>query len=117
MLHHKKARKLGRTMTTRNALLKSLAISLIKHGKIKTTEAKAKELRKFIEPLVTIAKRGDVSARRLVASRLTNDAVQTKKLVSEIAPRYKDTPGGYTRIIKTKTRLIDSAKQAVIEFV
>lgn len=121
MLHHKKAKKLGRTKTTRNALLKSLAVSLIKHGKIQTTEAKAKELRKFIEPLVTIAKKADgssgVTARRLIASRLTNNIIQTKKLVSEIAPRYKDTPGGYTRIIKTKTRLVDSAKQAVIEFV
>lgn len=117
MLHAKKARKFGRVKGVRSALLRSLAVSLIKHGKIQTTEAKAKELRKFIEPLVTIAKKGDVTARRLIASRLDNNVPQVKKLVSEIAPKFKDTPGGYTRIIKTPTRLKDSAKMAVIEFV
>lgn len=117
MLHAKKARKFGRVKSVREALLKSLAVSLIKHGKISTTEAKAKELRKFIEPLVTIARKGGVAASRLVASRLTNNILETKKLVSEIAPKYKDVAGGYTRIIKIKTRLKDSAKRAVIEFV
>lgn len=117
MLHAKKARKLGRTKSVRSALLKSLAVSLIKHGKIQTTEAKAKELRKFIEPLVTKAKLGGVEQRRLISSRLDNNLTETKKLVDVIAPKYKGVPGGYTRIIKTSTRLKDSAAMAVIEFV
>ena len=117
MLHAKKARKFGRVKSVRTALLRGLAVSLIKHGKIQTTEAKAKELRKFIEPMVTIAKKGDVAARRLISSRLDNNLTEVKKLVTEIAPKFKDTPGGYTRIIKTPTRLKDSAKMAVIEFV
>lgn len=117
MLHAKKARKFGRVKGVRSALMKGLAVSLIKHGKIQTTEAKAKELRKFIEPLVTIAKKGGVENRRLIASRLDNNEIETKKLVDIVAVKYKDTPGGYTRIIKTPTRLKDSAKMAVIEFV
>ena len=122
MRHAKKERKFGREKNVRNALLRGLAISLIKHGKIETTEAKAKELRKFVEPLVTIAKKattndGKVTASRLVSSRLVNNRIEVKKLVNEIAPKYVTTPGGYTRIIKTGTRLSDSAKMAVIEFV
>jgi large subunit ribosomal protein L17 len=117
MLHAKKARKFGRTKQVRNALLKSLAVSLIKHGKIQTTEAKAKELRKFIEPLVTKAKVGGISEKRLISSRLSNNLTETKKLVDVIAPKYKSVSGGFTRIIKTSTRLGDSAKMAVIEFV
>jgi len=117
MLHAKKERKFGRVKGVRTALLRGLAVSLIKHGKIQTTEAKAKELRKFVEPLVTIAKKGTIADRRLVASRLDNNVPEVKKLFAEIAPKFKNTPGGYTRIIKTKTRLKDSAKLAVIEFV
>lgn len=117
MLHAKKARKFGRTKSVRGALLKGLAVSLIKHGKIQTTEAKAKELRKFIEPLVTKAKVGGVEQRRLIASRLDNNKPETKKLVDVIAPKYKDVNGGFTRIIKTPTRVKDSAKMAVIEFI
>lgn len=121
MLHAKKAKKLGRTKGVRTALLRGLAVSLIKHGKIQTTEAKAKELRKFIEPLVTMAKNAEgekrVSASRILASRLDNNVIEVKKLISEIAPKFKSVPGGYTRIIKTPTRVKDSAKMAVIEFV
>ena len=117
MLHAKKARKFGRVKGVRNALLKGLAVSLIKHGKIQTTEAKAKSLRMFIEPLVTKAKIGGVAQRRLISSRLNNNIPETKKLVDVLAPKYKDVAGGYTRIIKTPTRLKDSAKMAVIEFV
>ncbi len=117
MLHAKNARKFGRVKSVRNALLKGLAVSLIKHGKIQTTEAKAKSLRTFIEPLVTKAKLATVESRRLISSRLDNNDSETKKLVDVIAPKYKDVAGGYTRIIKTKTRLKDSAKMAVIEFV
>lgn len=117
MLHAKKARKLGRTKQVRTALMRSLAISLIKYGKIETTEAKAKELRKFIEPLVTLSKKGGVETKRLVAARLGNNINETKKLVDVVAPKYKTVSGGYTRIIKTTTRVKDSAKLAVIEFV
>jgi large subunit ribosomal protein L17 len=117
MLHGKKAKKFGREKGVRVALLRSLAISLIKNGKIETTEAKAKELRKFVEPLVTIAKKGEVAGRRLVASRLGNNETETKKLFVDVAPKYKEVAGGYTRIIKLKARLKDSAKLAVIEFV
>lgn len=117
MLHAKKARKFGRTKQVRTALMRSLAIALIKNGKIQTTEAKAKELRKFIEPLVTIAKKGGIEGKRLVASRLGNNVAETKKLVDVVAPKYKTVAGGYTRIIKTTTRVKDSAKLAVIEFV
>jgi replicative DNA helicase Mcm len=91
MLHAKKAKKLGRTKGVRTALLRGLAVSLIKHGKIQTTEAKAKELRKFIEPLVTMAKNAEgekrVSASRILASRLDNNVIEVKKLISEIAPK------------------------------
>lgn len=118
MLHAKKTRKFGREKDVRNALLRGLAISLIKHGKIQTTLAKAKELREFIEPMVTRAKKGDpMTAQRILSSRLINNVPEVKKLVKDIAPKYKDIPGGYTRIIKTGARLKDSAAMAVIEFV
>ncbi len=118
MKHAKKGSKLGREKVQRVALLRGLAISLIKHGKIQTTLAKAKELRKFIEPMVTMAIKSEpITAQRVISSRLINNTIETKKLVKEIAPKFKDTPGGYTRIIKVKTRLKDSAAMAVIEFV
>lgn len=117
MLHGKKARKFGREKGVRTALLRSLAISLIKEGKIQTTVAKAKELRKFVEPLVTKAKTGTLAAIRLIESRLGGNDSETRKLVKEIAPKYATVSGGYTRIIKLKARLLDSAKMAVIEFV
>ncbi len=117
MLHGKKARKFGREKGVRTALIRSLAISLIKEGKIQTTEAKAKELKKFIEPLVTKARLGTIASIRLIESRLGNNDSETRKLVKEIAPKYATVSGGYTRIIKTKTRLIDAAKMALIEFV
>jgi large subunit ribosomal protein L17 len=117
MKHHKSIRKFGRKRNVRNALLKSLAISLIRHGKIETTEAKAKELRPFIESLVTKAKIDNVASRRLIASRLINQEDETRKLFNEIAPKFKETMGGYTRIIKLGARLSDSAKMAIIEFV
>lgn len=117
MKHHKKERKFGREKGVRSALFVSLAISLVKYGKIETTEAKAKELRKFIEPLITKAKKGGVETRRLIASRLQNNRLETKKIVDELAPKYKEVAGGYTRIIKIKDRLGDGAKKAIIEFV
>ncbi len=117
MRHGNNIRKFGRTKNVRGALIKSLALSLVKHGRIKTTEAKAKELRPFIEKLVTRAKKGDLASRRVVISRLINRAPETKILFEEIAPKFKDTNGGYTRIMKLPPRISDGAKMALIEFV
>ena len=101
----------------RNALIKSLALSLVIHGRIQTTEAKAKELRPFIEKLVTRAKSGTLADRRTIVSRLMNRAPETKILVEEVAPKFKDVAGGYTRIMKLPPRKSDGAKMALIEFV
>lgn len=118
MKHHDSKRKLGRRAGPRRALLKSLALSLIINGKIKTTEAKAKELRPFIEKLVTKAKIGTLAARRIVISTLLNRDQESKKLVDEIAPRFKERNGGYTRITKlAEARKGDASDMAVIEFV
>ncbi len=117
MKHHKAIRKFGRKRNVRNALVRSLAISLVRHGRIQTTEAKAKELRPYIESLVTKAKVDTVANRRLVASRLINQADETRKLFAEIAPKYMETQGGYTRITKLGARLSDAAPMAIIEFV
>lgn len=97
--------------------MKGLALSLINHGRIKTTEAKAKELRPFIEKLLTKAKEGDLASRRIVVSRLMNRAPETKKLFEEIAPKFKEISGGYTRVLKLPPRISDGAKMAIIEFV
>jgi len=93
-----------------------LAEGLIKEGKITTTEARAKELRTFVEPLITRAKKGTLASRRLVISRLGTEA-RAKKLVDDIAPRYKDRQGGYTRVIKLPARKGDASPMAIIEFV
>lgn len=95
--------------------MKSLVVNLIKNGKIKTTEAKAKELRPFIEKLVTKAKAGDLAKRKLVIS--TIGTLPTKKLFDKIAPKYKNRQGGYTRIIKMPRRKTDGSKISIIEFV
>jgi large subunit ribosomal protein L17 len=117
MKHHDRRRKLGRVRKQRIGLLRSLAKSLIIHEKIETTEAKAKELRPFIEKLITKGKTNSISARRVVSSRLGNDPKVTKRLFEKIAPKYKERSGGYTRIIKTGTRQDDAAKLARIDFV
>jgi len=111
----KKGRKFSRERDQREALLESLARSLFLHGKIKTTEAKAKELSSFGERLITRAKKGDVNSRRILAKSFDKEIV--KKLVDEIAPKYKDRNGGYTRIIKIGPRMSDGAKMAFIELV
>lgn len=116
MRHHNYNRKLGLKSGPRRALLRSLAEALIMRGRIKTTEAKAKELRPFIERLVTKAKPGTLAARRLVISGL-GTALRAKKLVDTIAPKYATRPGGYTRVIKLPPRKSDGAKMAIIEFV
>src|SRR3989344_2380014 len=104
MRHHNTKRKFGRERKVRNALMKSLAFSLIKHGKIKTTDAKARELRPFMEKLVTKAKENTLSARKIVLSRLMNRTPEVKKLFSEIGPKYIDRKGGYVRIVKLPQR-------------
>jgi len=117
MRHHNKNRKFGRERNQRRALLRSLALSLIVRKKIKTTEAKAKELRPYIEKIVTQARTNTLNSRRIILSRLFNRDKEIKKLFDEIAPKYKDRKGGYTRIIKLLPRKSDSAKMAIIEFV
>lgn len=116
MRHALGHRKLNRTHEHRTAMLANMAASLVKHEQIVTTLPKAKELRPVVERLVTLAKRGDLAARRLVASRMRDDA-QTRKLFEIIGPRYKDRAGGYLRIMKAGFRHGDNAPVAVIEFV
>ena len=116
MRHKKGYRKLGRNTNQRRALLKGLAISLFEHGRITTTLPKAKELRRFAERLVTIAKKQDPNAHRLVFSYLQNKDI-TKKLMTEYGPKYETRPGGYTRILKRGRRLGDNAEMAYIELV
>ena len=118
MRHGIQTRKFGRVRKQRTALLRSLAISLIKHEQIKTTEAKAKSLRPFIEKLITKAKTSDpVAGRRLISSRLGGNKEEVKKLFDEIAKRYKDRDGGYTRVVKVAPRQSDASPLAVIQFV
>jgi large subunit ribosomal protein L17 len=116
MRHRVGGRKLQRTSSHRAALFRNMAAALIKHEQITTTVAKAKELRPYVEKLVTLAKRGGLSNRRLAQSRLMDDA-QLAKLFEVIAVRYADRNGGYTRIIKAGIRPSDAAPIAVIEFV
>lgn len=116
MRHNKDYRKLGRTTSHRKALLKNLAIALISHGKIETGIFKAKELQSYIEKLVTTARVGDFNSHRAVFALLQNK-VATKKLITEIAPKYKERNGGYTRIQRTRIRRGDASTMAVIEFV
>ncbi len=115
MLHRNKNKQLSRNKNQRNALIKSLAVSLVKHGKITTTEIKAKVLKPFVEKLITKGKAGDLSATRLIASKI--GAASAKKIIKEISPKYKDRQGGYARIIKIKARVSDGARMAQIEFV
>jgi large subunit ribosomal protein L17 len=115
MKKKKNIRKFGRVKKVRKGMFKALISSLVFHGKIETTEAKAKEIRPMVERLVTLAKRGGISKVRLIASKTSKDVAE--KIVSVILPKYEKRNGGYTRIIKTKIRKSDGAKMAVIEFV
>ena len=115
MRKRKRGRRLSRKKDQRKALIKSLAQALTLKEKIKTTEAKAKELAPFFDKQVTRAKVGDLAARRLLSARFSQAVV--KKLIAEIAPRYKDRKGGYTRIIKLGQRKSDGARLAIIELV
>ncbi len=114
MRHRAKGRQLSRTSTHRRAMLNNMASSLFEHGRIVTTEAKAKELRPFAEKLITLARRGDLHARRLVERRI-KDRDTLGKLFSEIGPRFAARPGGYTRILKLGHRPGDGADVARIE--
>ncbi|MCC2601858.1 50S ribosomal protein L17 [Sphingopyxis yananensis] len=116
MRHKVGGRKLQRTSAHRTAMFRNMSASLIKHEQITTTVAKAKELRPYVEKLITLAKRGGLANRRLAQSRLMDDA-QLKKLFDVLAERYKDRNGGYTRIIKAGIRASDAAPIAIIEFV
>ena len=116
MRHKKKGRKLGRKVGNRRALLMNLASQMITHKKIKTTDAKAKELRTFIEPLITLAKKNDIHSRRMVIRKLPNKNI-VRALFDDIAPKYADRPGGYTRIVKLGYRDNDRAPVSIIEFV
>jgi large subunit ribosomal protein L17 len=119
MRHGKKGRKLNRTASHRRALKSNLAASLVIHKRIRTTDAKAKEVRGFVERLVTYAKKGDVHGRRLIMQKI--NGILGKKianiLIHDIAPVYEDRQGGYTRIIKLNNRKNDNAPVSILEFV
>lgn len=117
-------RKLGRTADHRKALFRNMATSLIAHGQIETTEMKAKEMRTVMDELITLAKRGDLHARRQAASFVRDVVVNeesgqtaVQKLFSELGPKYADRNGGYTRVVKTYNRRGDNATMAIIELV
>jgi len=116
MRHRNQGRKLNRTASHRGALLASLAAALIKHEQIATTLPKAKELRRVTDRLITLAKRGDLHARRLAAARVKDEAM-VAKLFETLGPRYAARPGGYTRVLKAGFRYGDSAPMAVIELI
>lgn len=116
MRHNKNFNHLGRQASHRNAMLANMAVSLIKHKKINTTLAKAKELRKFVEPIITKSKEDTTHSRRVVFQTLQNKEAVTL-LFGEIAARIADRPGGYTRILKTGFRLGDAAQMCFIELV
>lgn len=117
MRHHNNKRKFGRKMSERDALISSLARNLIVREKMKTTLIKAKELRPFIEKLVSKAKKDTLANRKLVVAKLDNNKRDAKKLFEKIGPKYTDRSGGYTRILKLGARKSDGAAMAQIEFV
>jgi large subunit ribosomal protein L17 len=117
MRHHNSKRKFNRSKNQKKALLVSLALNLIIRERIKTTLPKAKELRPFIEKIITQAKKDTVANRRLLLSRLFNQEKEVVKLFKKIGPKYLDRQGGYTRIIKANFRKSDGAQMAIIEFI
>ena len=116
MRHRKAGRKLGRDSAHRRALYANLAAALIEHGRIRTTEAKAKEVRSVVEELITLGKRGDVAAHRRAVAFLRSKPV-VHHLFAEVAPRFADRPGGYTRVVKIGPRQGDAAPMAYLELV
>ena len=117
MRHQKSQGKLSRDASHRKALMANLCIEVIDHERIKTTEAKAKAVKPEIEKLITLAKRGDLHARRQALSQLGQDKFVVYKLFEEVAPRYVDRPGGYTRILKLGPRKSDATEMVLLELV
>jgi large subunit ribosomal protein L17 len=116
MRHRRAGKKLGRDSAHRRALYSNLAGALIEHGRIKTTEAKAKAVKPFAEQMITLGKRGDLHARRLALAELRSQDV-VHQLFADVAPRFADRPGGYTRIVKLGPRLGDAAEMVYLELV
>ncbi len=116
MRHKKSGRKLGRNSSHRKAMFRNMAASLLRHETIKTTVPKAKELRKVVEPLITLAKIDGVANRRLAFDRLRDKEV-VGKLFNDLGPRFKERPGGYIRILKTGPRAGDAAPMAIVQLV
>ena len=117
MRHQKQRNKLSRDTAHRKALLKNLSRDLIEHERIKTSQAKAKAVKPHVEKLITLAKRGDLHARRQALSSLGQDRFVVHKLFEEVAPRYAERPGGYTRIVKLGPRRSDSTEMVFLELV
>ncbi|MCK5325492.1 MAG: 50S ribosomal protein L17 [Woeseiaceae bacterium] len=113
MRHRKSGRRLGRTSSHRKAMFRNMAASMLKHETIRTTVAKAKELRRVVEPLITLAKEDSVANRRLAFDRL-RDKEAVGKLFTDLGPRFKERPGGYLRILKTGPRPGDAAPMAIV---
>ncbi len=116
MRHRRTGKKLGRDSAHRKALYSNLAGALIEHGRIKTTEAKAKAVKPFAEQMITLGKRGDLHARRLALAELRSQHV-VRQLFADVAPRFADRPGGYTRIVKLGPRFGDAAEMVYLELV
>ena len=117
MAHRIDGRKLGRKMGPRLALFKNLTVSVLRYERVKTTEAKAKEVQGRVERMITLAKQGDLAARRRVVSEFPNEPLVVTKLFDEIAPKYSDRTSGYTRIVKIGQRSGDAAEMVQIELV
>jgi large subunit ribosomal protein L17 len=116
MRHRKKGRNLSRTASHKKATMRNMATALFRHERIETTTAKAKELRPYAEQLITLARRGDLHSRRLAARKIQDREI-LGKLFDDIAPRFVDRPGGYTRVLKLGHRKGDAAEMALIELV
>ena len=116
MRHHRAGRKLGRDSAHRKALYANLTSALIEHGRIRTTEAKAKEVRRIAEQMITLGKRGDLAAHRQAIAFLRSKPV-VRRLFADVAPRFADRPGGYTRVVKLGPRQGDAAPMAYLELV
>jgi len=116
MRHRKRHGKLGRTSAHRKALLRNMVTSLLDHELIETTDAKAKELRRVADRMITLGKRGDLHARRRALAVIKDKRV-TAKLFDQLADRYRERPGGYTRVLKTRVRVGDAASMSIVELV
>lgn len=116
MRHRRRVKHFSRKTNARKALIRGLVVSLVEHGRIATTVEKAKELRRHIEPMITLGKKNDLASRRLLLSRVPNDST-INTIMTDLSPRFQTRPGGYTRIIKIGRRPGDTAEMAFIEFV